>query len=162
MTHQLSQEINTSHNEELVERWRWCAALVCKELMFLLRRFRPLRNRAYIEMRFDVNLLRDAQHGWVMRYSREHLKALRSGLQEWRMRVPKLCIPLLESWLTTWRPWFWNRRDKHNEAYVFLTKFGDRYTTGTASMATLFKSWSQWVLGKRIYPTCTGLLWATS
>lgn len=152
MTPELSEEIYRSNNQGLIKRWRWCAALVSKEVMFLLRRYRPLRNRAYIEMRRHVNMLRDPQHGWVMRYTRAQLKALRSGLQEWKMKVPKLCVSLLEFWLTTYHPWFWNRRDKRNESYVFLTKHGDRYASGTSAMANVFKSWSQWVLGKRIYP----------
>jgi integrase len=93
-------------------------------LRFLVRR--PLRQRNLREMQWPRNLYQDHESLWRIRFSGQELKVDRrdGGVNRYECLFPPDLVPLLEEYLTVWRP----RLAKPGEAHVFLNSIGRPFT----------------------------------
>jgi integrase len=106
-------------------------------LRFLVRR--PLRQRNLREMTLQRNLYQDHEGLWRIRFSGQELKVDRrdGGVNRYECLFPPDLVPLLEDYLTVWRP----RLAKPGEAHVFLNSIGRPFTanrlTGVVAVTTM-------------------------
>jgi hypothetical protein len=106
-------------------------------LRFLVRR--PLRQRNVREMTLQRNLYQDHEGVWRIRFSGQELKVDRrdGGVNRYECVFPPDLVPLLEEYLTIWRP----RLAKAGEEHVFLNSKGHPFTanrlTGAVSVSTM-------------------------
>jgi hypothetical protein len=106
-------------------------------LRFLVRR--PLRQRNIREMQLPQNLYTDHEGLWRIRFSGQELKVARrdGGVNRYECLFPPDLVPLLEEYLTIWRP----RLAKAGEAHVFLNSKGRPLTanrlTGVVAVTTM-------------------------
>jgi integrase len=106
-------------------------------LRFLVRR--PVRQRNIREMKLQRNLYQDHEGVWRIRFSGQELKVDRrdSGINRYECEFPADLVPLLEEYLTVWRP----RLAKAEEEHVFLNSKGHPYTanrlTGVVAVTTM-------------------------
>jgi hypothetical protein len=106
-------------------------------LRFLVRR--PLRQRNIREMRLQRNLHKDHDSLWRIRFSGQELKVDRrdGGVNRYECLFPPDLVPLLEEYLTVWRP----RLAKAGEEHVFLNSKGHPFSanrlTGVVAVTTM-------------------------
>ena len=106
-------------------------------LRFLVRR--PLRQRNIREMTLQRNLYQDHEGVWRIRFSGQELKVDRrdGGVNRYECLFPPDLVPLLEEYLTVWRP----RLAKAGEEHVFLNSKGHPFSanrlTGVVAVSTM-------------------------
>ena len=106
-------------------------------LRFLVRR--PLRQRNIREMTLQRNLYQDHEGVWRIRFSGQELKVDRrdGGVNRYECVFPPDLVPLLEEYLTIWRP----RLAKAGEEHVFLNSKGHPFSanrlTGVVAVTTM-------------------------
>ncbi len=113
-----------------------CWVGVSLMLRFLVRR--PLRQRNIREMRLGRNLYKDHAGVWWIRFSGQELKIDRrdGGVNRYECPFPPDLVPLLEEYLTIWRP----RLARDGEDHVFLNSKGHPFSanrlTGVVAVTT--------------------------
>jgi integrase len=106
-------------------------------LRFLVRR--PLRQRNVREMTLQRNLYQDHEGVWRIRFSGQELKVDRrdGGVNRYECPFPQDLVPLLEEYLTVWRPRLANAGEEH----VFLNSKGHPFSanrlTGVVAVTTM-------------------------
>jgi hypothetical protein len=105
-------------------------------LRFLVRR--PLRQRNICEMTLQGNLYQYHEGVWRIRFSGQELKVDRrdGGINRYECLFPPDLVPVLEEYLTIWRPRLANAGEEH----VFLNSKGHPFTanrlTGAVAVST--------------------------
>ncbi len=87
-----------------------------------------MRQRCIREMKLDHNLRRRPDGDWEVCFRGVELKVAsrkHSGINEYRHTIPPDLTPLIEQWLTVWRP---QRVPDGGSPLVFLTESGQPWT----------------------------------
>jgi integrase len=106
-------------------------------LRFLVRR--PLRQRNAREMTLQRNLYQDHEGLWRIRFRGQELKVDRrdGGVNRYECLFPQDLVPLLEEYLTVWRP----RLARVGEEHVFLNSKGHPFSanrlTGVVAVTSM-------------------------
>jgi hypothetical protein len=129
-------------------------------LMLRLWVYRPYRQRNMREMLLGENLHKDAHGTWRITFHGEQLKiATKNGRPNvFDLPFPKNLVPLLEEYLTVWRPILLAKAG-HPDSHVFLTRFGKPYDTGNLIGST--KTIVYRYTGKHWHPHIVRTVWAT-
>jgi integrase len=110
--------------------------------LWLLRRFlvrRPRRPRNVHEMRLQQNLYKDHEGLWRVRFRGQELKVDRrdGGVNRYECPFPPDLVPLLQEYLTVWRP----RLAQAGQEHVFLNSKGHLFSanrlTGVVAVTTM-------------------------
>ena len=96
--------------------------------MLRLWRYIPYRQRNMREMQFDENLYKDSHGKWHITFRGEQLKVAtkRGSLNTFTVPFPEPLTPVLENYLTIWRPILLTKASQPCP-YVFLTRNGTPY-----------------------------------
>ena len=131
-------------------------------LMLRLWTYIPYRQRNIREMKLDTNLHRDTHGKWRITFRGDELKvgSKRGHTNIFDLPFPENLVPVLEDYLTIWRPVLLDRSPtSHHEPHVFLSKTGKPYwrtnlTTSTSHIVYRFT-------GKHWHPHIIRSVWAT-
>jgi hypothetical protein len=120
----------------------------------------PYRQRNMREMRLGDNLHKDGQGRWRLTFRGEQLKiaSKRGQTNVFALPFPPSLVPLLEDYLTLWRPIILAKVG-HPDTHVFLTQFGTPYTTSTLRRTTSKIIYSY--TGRHWHPHAIRTVWAT-
>jgi len=129
-------------------------------LMLQLWTYIPYRQRNMREMQLDTNLYKDTQGHWRIKFHGEQLKiARRRGKTNvFDLRFPPQLVPVLEDYLTLWRPILLARAG-HPDPHVFLTQFGNVYNRNALGSTTSHIVYRY--TGKHWHPHVIRTVWAT-
>jgi hypothetical protein len=118
----------------------------------------PYRQRNMREMQLDHNLYKTTEGHWRIRFASDELKiASKQGHPNvFDLPLPVLLIPVLESYLTTWRPILAHIR---NATEVFLNHHGRPYTIKTVNHVIKGHIYSY--TGRLWHPHIMRTIWAT-
>ena len=129
-------------------------------LMLRLWVYRPYRQRNIREMQLEENLHKDAQGKWRITFRSAQLKVAtkrgRPNVSD--LPFPETLIPLLEEYLTVWRPLLL-RKSSQQSAHVFLTANGTPFQPEILTRATKHIVYSY--TGKLWHPHIVRTVWAT-
>jgi hypothetical protein len=129
-------------------------------LMLRLWTYRPYRSRNMREMRLGDNLRKDSQGHWCITFQSEQLKIARKRGKDniLNLAFPLPLIPILEDYLTLWRPILLAKAG-HPDTHVFLTQHGTPYRKSILNHTTSTIVYRY--TGKHWHPHIIRTVWAT-
>jgi hypothetical protein len=129
-------------------------------LMLQLWTYIPYRQRNMREMRLGDNLHKDDQGCWWITFRGEQLKVAtkRRRINVFNLRFPDKLVPVLENYLTLWRPILLAKAG-HLDTHVFLTKNGIPFTRLALSQTTSTIIYRY--TGKHWHPHIVRTVWTT-
>jgi hypothetical protein len=121
----------------------------------------PYRQRNIREMELGKNLYQTTQGEWRIRFAGEQLKIARKDGQEnvFDLCFPKHLVPLLEQYLSAWRPILIARRGTPSPL-VFPNSEGKAYTAPTFTQHVQSNVYR--FTGKAFHPHLIRTIWATT
>lgn len=136
------------------------AARAGLSLMFQLWTFIPYRQRNIREMRLGTNLRKDTHGIWRLTFRGEQLKIAtkRGQTNVFDLPFPDKLVPLLEDYLSTWRP-ILLAKASHPYDHVFLTWRGAPYQSENMTKTTQHNVYRY--TGKHWHPHIIRTVWAT-
>ena len=129
-------------------------------LMLRLWTYIPYRQRNMREMKFEENLHKDVHGHWRITFRGEQLKVAtkRGRPNVFDLPFPSKLVPLLEDYLTKWRPVLL-AKSSDPSTHVFLTQYGNPYNPIPLLQST--KSIVYRYTGKHWHPHIIRTVWAT-
>ena len=120
----------------------------------------PYRQRNMREMRLGDNLHKDAQGHWRITFRGEQLKiaSKRGKTNAFDLPFPSQLVPVLEDYLTTWRPILLAEAHR-SESHVFLNQNGTPYRLDALTATTSHIVYGY--TGKHWHPHIIRTVWAT-